>query len=69
MQRRSISIKGTTYFRLKRWAVSQRRSVSGSLEEIIKHYLDDAGVAEADETDTRPREQNISEIIDRHFTF
>jgi len=68
--RRSISVQVSTYHRLKSWAVSQRRSVSGALEEIIKRHLDAEGVPEVDEPDrARPRDQDISEIIGRHFTF
>jgi predicted CopG family antitoxin len=68
--RASVSIQASTYRRLKHWAATKRRSVSGVLEEIIKHRLDEVGAPEADEDNTtRPREQDISKIIDRHFTF
>lgn len=41
--RRSISVKGTTYYRLKDWADARDKSVSGSLEETIKEKLDAEG--------------------------
>lgn len=42
--RRSISVKGLTYDRLKDYCDVQKSTMSGMLEQIIKTKLDGAGV-------------------------
>lgn len=69
--RRSISVKGITYQRLKDYCDAEGRSVSGLLEEIIAERLDAAGVPVP--TVLRPRaprkEPVAEEIVSQHFTF
>ena len=69
--RRSISVKGITYQRLKDYCDAEGRSVSGFLEDIIAEKLDAAGVPVP--TVLRPRPQRKSneteEIVSQHFTF
>ena len=69
--RRSISVKGITYQRLKDYCDAEGRSVSGFLEDIIAEKLDAAGVPIP--TVLRPRPQRKSaeteEIVSQHFTF
>ena len=70
--RRSISVKGITYQRLKDFCDAHDKSVSGFLEEIIAERLDAAGVPVP--TVLKPRPQRSSapeqeEIVSQHFTF
>ncbi len=75
--RRSISVKGITYQRLKGYCDENNLSVSGYLEEIIAEKLDAAGVpvptvlkarperADADGNSAQPPQETASQ----HFTF
>ena len=69
--RRSISIKGINYQRLKDFCDENGRSVSGFLEDIIAEKLDAAGVPVP--TVLRPRpgrpKARTEEISSQHFTF
>lgn len=70
--RRSISVKGITYQRLKDHCDSIGASVSGYLEDIIAEKLDAAGVPIP--TVLRPRPTRTAaveseEIVSQHFTF
>ena len=69
--RRSISVKGITYQRLKDYCESSGLSVSGYLEDIIAEKLDAAGVPVP--TVVKPRQtQKMTEgeeIVSQHFTF
>jgi hypothetical protein len=70
--RRSISVKGITYQRLKDYCDAQGKSVSGYLEEIIAEKLDAAGVPVPTVLKPRPTRKNSSEteeIVSQHFTF
>jgi hypothetical protein len=71
--RRSISVKGITYQRLRNYCEAQNLSVSGYLEEIIAERLDGAGVPIPERVDPRPEAQTkapeTEEIISQHFTF
>lgn len=69
--RRSISVKGITYQRLKNYCQAHGISVSGYLEEIIAEKLDAAGVPVPDYVEPRPSPKVVSsdEIISQHFTF
>ena len=70
--RRSISVKGITYQRLKDYCDAQGKSVSGYLEEIIAEKLDVAGVPIPTVLKPRPsRKANepTEEIVSQHFTF
>ena len=74
--RRSISVKGITYQRLKNFCEDQGLSVSGYLEQIIAERLDEADVPVPEKLEPRPqpaaqkpREGGGDEIISQHFTF
>jgi len=71
--RRSISVKGITYQRLKNFCESQGMSVSGYLEDIIASRLDEANVPVPEKVEPRPeptkQPQREDEIISQHFTF
>ena len=70
--RRSISVKGITYQRLKNFCEDQDISVSGYLESIIAERLDEAKVPVPEKVDPRPsagKEPHKEEIVSQHFTF
>ena len=81
--RRSISVKGITYQRLKNFCEDQNLSVSGYLEDIIASRLDEANVPVPEKVDPRPvvapvtqvaapngaPKREPDEIISQHFTF
>jgi hypothetical protein len=76
--RRSISVKGITYQRLKNFCEAQNLSVSGYLEDIIANRLDEANVPVPERVDPRPEPTTTKpaggphdpdEIISQHFTF
>ena len=72
--RRSISVKGLTYQRLKNFCEEQNLSVSGYLEQIIADRLDEANVPVPERVDPRPATKPATgeqreEIISQHFTF
>lgn len=82
--RRSISVKGLTYQRLKNFCEDQNLSVSGYLEDIIAERLDAANVPVPEKVDPRPapapqpvapsaakpsQGREPDEIISQHFTF
>jgi hypothetical protein len=70
--RRSISVKGITYQRLKDFCDNNALSVSGYLEEIIAERLDAAGVPVPTVLKARPErkaEEQPEEIVSQHFTF
>ncbi len=71
--RRSISVKGITYQRLKDFCDANDKSVSGFLEEIIADRLDAAGVPVPTVLKPRPQRttmgENGEEIVSQHFTF
>lgn len=69
--RRSISVKGITYQRLKDYCDGQRQSVSGFLEEIIAQKLDAAGVPIPTVLKPRPQRKmpDGDDIVSSHFTF
>lgn len=69
--RRSISVKGLTYQRLKNFCEEQGLSVSGYLEGIIAERLDAANVPVPERVEPRPRPKapESDEIISQHFTF
>lgn len=73
--RRSISVKGITYQRLKNYCELQGVSVSGYLEDIIARRLDEANVPVPERVEPRPEpaaakpQHESDEIISQHFTF
>ncbi len=70
--RRSISVKGITYQRLKNFCEDQNLSVSGYLEDIIAAKLDAANVPVPERVDPRPKPKangEAEEIVSQHFTF
>lgn len=66
--RRSISLKGTTYQRLKNYCETEGRSISGYLELIIAERLDAASVPVPDQPPPAPRRAK-DEYDGAHFTF
>ena len=73
--RRSISVKGITYQRLKNFCEAQNLSVSGYLEDIIASRLDAANVPVPERVEPRPQPKQLEQtptgepIISQHFTF
>jgi hypothetical protein len=69
--RRSISVKGITYQRLKNFCEEQNLSVSGYLEDIIAAKLDAQNVPVPEKVDPRPKPKasEPEPIISQHFTF
>ncbi|MCA9635691.1 MAG: hypothetical protein KC420_06630 [Myxococcales bacterium] len=70
--RRSISVKGITYQRLKDYCEASGLSVSGYLEDIIAEKLDAAGVPVPTVVKARPQPKlggDVEEIVSQHFTF
>ena len=69
--RRSISVKGITYQRLKNYCEAHDLSISGYLEQIIAEKLDAAGVPVPERVEPRPKPRVAvpDEIISQHFTF
>ncbi|HEY0133647.1 MAG TPA: hypothetical protein VGB85_06190 [Nannocystis sp.] len=69
--RRSISVKGITYQRLKDFCESSGLSVSGYLEDIIAEKLDAAGVPVPTVVKPRPTSKLVDadDIVSQHFTF
>lgn len=69
--RRSISVKGITYQRLKDYCDAQGRSVSGYLEEILAEKLDAAGAPVPTKLRHKPRKKKVpvEDIVSQHFTF
>ena len=70
--RRSISVKGITYQRLKDYCDATGCSVSGYLEEIIAEKLDAAGVPVPTVLKARQERKpdtQTEEIVSQHFTF
>ena len=70
--RRSISVKGITYQRLKDYCDTHDLSVSGYLEDLIAEKLDAAGVPVPAILKPRPTRKTASdpdEIVSQHFTF
>ncbi|MBL4686259.1 MAG: hypothetical protein JKY37_16820 [Nannocystaceae bacterium] len=72
--RRSISVKGITYQRLKNFCEDSGVSVSGYLEQIIADQLDAQNVPVPEKVDPRPTapsklEGDEPSIISQHFTF
>ena len=69
--RRSISVKGITYQRLKDYCDREGRSVSGFLEEVLAEKLDAANVPIPTVLAPRPQRKNSEpeEIVSQHFTF
>lgn len=69
--RRSISIRGITYQRLKNFCEAQEKTMSGFLEELITQRMDELGIPMPTSIDP-PRERAAKtpdEIISQHFTF
>jgi hypothetical protein len=77
--RRSISVKGITYQRLKDYCDATGKSVSGYLEDIIAEKLDAAGAPiptvlkarpqRKEEESTSTSSEQPEEIVSQHFTF
>lgn len=69
--RRSISIKGVTYQRIKNWCERNEQSISSLLEELINKRMDDEGEPVPEKLDVpRPKPTvDVDEIISQNFTF
>lgn len=76
--RRSISVKGITYQRLKDFCDATGKSVSGYLEDIIAEKLDAAGAPiptvlkprpQREDDDVSMSDAEPEEIVSQHFTF
>ena len=72
--RRSISVKGITYQRLKNFCEEGGLSVSGYLEQIIADKLDSQNVPVPERVEPRPvaakpNESDEASIPSAHFTF
>ena len=70
--RRSISLKGLTYQRLKGYCDAEKKSVSGYLEELVIEKLDAAGVPVPKVLRPPPPPKpstDDEEIAEQHFTF
>ena len=73
--RRSISVKGITYQRLKNFCEDNGVSVSGYLEQIIADKLDAQNVPVPEKVEPRPTaapkaaEPDQPSIVSQHFTF
>lgn len=73
--RRSISVKGITYQRLKNFCEDNNVSVSGYLEQIIADKLDAQNVPVPEKVEPRPTaapkqaEPDQPSIVSQHFTF
>lgn len=70
--RRSISLKGTTYARIKRHCEETGESISGYLEKVAAQDLTAKGVPEWSGPLPRPssrRNEPVEEIAAAHFTF
>jgi hypothetical protein len=71
--RRSISVKGITYQRLKDYCEQEGVSVSGFLEDIIAEKLDALGIPVPEVLRPRPRKEEPpisgNSGASNHFTF
>lgn len=71
--RRSMSVKGLTYQRLKDYCDAKGTSVSSYMEEIIAEKLDAAGCPIPTKLRLKPKKKSkktpSEEIISQHFTF
>ncbi len=69
--RRSISVRGITYQRLKNYCDARGLSISGFLEQLIAERMDAEGEPVPDKLEhvPRPRQPVREEIISQHFTF
>lgn len=69
-KRRGISVKGTTYQRLKNHCDAEGRSVSGWLEDVIAERMDALGIPVPELVDPpAPKRKRKEEIISQHFSF
>ena len=69
--RRSISIKGITYQRVKNHCEAEGISISGLLEVLLTEKMDEAGVPVPTAVEPRkpPPKPAPEEIVSNHFTF
>jgi hypothetical protein len=70
-KRRSISLKGLTYQRLKNFCDREGKSISGYCEEILAERLDDVRepIPETVEKPKPRSKKDIDQIVGQHFTF
>lgn len=72
--RRSISVKGLTYQRIKKYCDAQAIAVSAFLEEVIAERMEREGVPEelvlsSRNSTVERRNDALDEITSQHFTF
>jgi len=68
--RRGISVKGTTYQRLKNHCDAEGRSMSGWLEDVIAEKMDALGIPVPEVVDPpTPKRNRTDEIISQHFSW
>jgi hypothetical protein len=68
--RKSISVKGLTYQRLKKWADANGKSCSGALEEFIAEKMGALGVPEETVLDLPvSKPQTLGNFSGSTFTF
>ena len=77
--RRSVSIRGITYQRLKNYCASKGISISGFLEEIIADKMEKAGQAVPTAVEPKPgrvakvqverEEKRVETQASNHFSF
>jgi len=52
---RFFSVKGSTYAKIKAYAIDRGMSVASCIESWVHNHLDEAGVPEVDEDEVGPR--------------
>lgn len=68
--RRSISVKGLTYQRIKKYCDARGLSVSGWIEDLIEAKMLEEGIPkEFVLAPKNPQKSIPEEIISQHFTF
>jgi hypothetical protein len=70
--RRSISVSGATYHRVKAYCESTGQSVSGYVEQLIGERMDEAGVPVPEVVPSYPRPKPVvyaEDIDSAHWTF
>jgi len=69
--RKSISLKGLTYQRFKKWCDANDKSASGALEELIAEKMEGLGVPEETVLQplSPPKPKTLGDFAGSSFTF
>ena len=69
--RKSISVRGITYQRLKNWCERNGQSISSLVEELANARMHAEGEPVPDKVDKTPSKPpvNVEAISSQHFTF